>query len=254
MGQTPRTSLWLHPHAPAEVSRGRPSRVHWGYSEGANPADFEEVASVQILKDPWRLQGAKLHRYGIVADPSKQLHGWGGAFWFYADFTRRCVGCRQDFVFTAEAQRFWYEELGAWCDSVAIRCEACRKDRRHARVANRRWQEALQAWQAGPPGAALASALAEAGMTLIEVEGGGARILDDCVGALRAGIAAEPADPTPLAWLARVELARGRGEAAVEQGQAYLSRTEQRRDKGTKALRKAVERDLARVRQEERLI
>jgi hypothetical protein len=36
---------------------------------------------------------------------------------WYVDATFRCARCGLDFVFTAEEQRFWYEQLGFWIDS-----------------------------------------------------------------------------------------------------------------------------------------
>ena len=77
----------------------------------------------------------------LRADPAKQnCGGLGGpidAFW---DQTRSCGTCGKDYIFSAEEQRFWYETLGFFVESVPIQCQECRRDRR----ARKRAQLTLQ--------------------------------------------------------------------------------------------------------------
>jgi Probable zinc-ribbon domain len=53
---------------------------------------------------------------------------------WYIDAAFRCPRCNQTFVFSAEEQRFWYEELKFYVDSRATRCKECRKELRHLKT------------------------------------------------------------------------------------------------------------------------
>lgn len=62
----------------------------------------------------------------IVADPSRQV-GSSMASTHYYDIERKCRDCGQLFIFYAEEQRYWYEELQFPVDADCIRCAPCRK-------------------------------------------------------------------------------------------------------------------------------
>lgn len=56
----------------------------------------------------------------------------------YFDVRRTCEDCKRPFLFFAEEQKFWYEELGFPLESDAVRCAPCRKNARGiARVRGR---------------------------------------------------------------------------------------------------------------------
>lgn len=63
------------------------------------------------------------------ADISKQNFSMVPRFW-YIDCTVRCGDCDEEFVFSANEQRFWYEEMKFYVDSFPRRCITCRKKRR----------------------------------------------------------------------------------------------------------------------------
>ncbi len=44
----------------------------------------------------------------------------------------RCERCGEEFWFSANEQRVWYEEWGFWIDSVPKHCAACRTMLREA--------------------------------------------------------------------------------------------------------------------------
>jgi len=62
----------------------------------------------------------------IVADPSRQV-GSSMASTHYYDIERKCRDCGQLFIFYAEEQRYWYEDLQFPVDADCIRCVPCRK-------------------------------------------------------------------------------------------------------------------------------
>jgi hypothetical protein len=45
----------------------------------------------------------------------------------YFDAKRQCHDCGRPFIFFAEEQKYWYEELGFGLDSDCVRCVPCRK-------------------------------------------------------------------------------------------------------------------------------
>ncbi len=241
----PRTfGLWLHPHAPAEVSTGRPRAVHWAYRSGADPADFERVADVSLGGDYQEpISGPKLSRFGVVGDPKRQSYGMGGPFRFYADFTRKCRSCGEEFTFSAREQVFWYEELSASNDAAAVRCRACRRGPQALRRAQATWDEARRAWRASSS-TETTLALASAGLTLLRSGGATPRILDELVGALRGAMRDDAESAALLGWSARVELARGRHAAAQTLAAEFLARSGESPDEGVVALRSALEAEL----------
>jgi len=49
---------------------------------------------------------------------------------YYFDAERICQDCQRPFLFFAEEQKYWYEELGFPLDSDCVRCVPCRKRQR----------------------------------------------------------------------------------------------------------------------------
>jgi hypothetical protein len=79
-------------------------------------------------------------------------------------------------------------------------------------------------------------------------------VLEQALGAVRRA-GRDHADATALlGWQAVLEAARGRPDAALEAADAFLAGSRRAGDGATKALRKRVERDVARARQRRRVI
>lgn len=73
----------------------------------------------------------------VVADLSKQKPATLPVTHYY-DIEKRCVECSRLFLFFAEEQKHWYEELGFTLDADCVRCAPCRKiDRERRRDAQR---------------------------------------------------------------------------------------------------------------------
>jgi len=49
---------------------------------------------------------------------------------YFHDQPFTCADCKQQFTWTADEQRFWYEQLRGPIYSEATRCQACRKKRK----------------------------------------------------------------------------------------------------------------------------
>ena len=79
----------------------------------------------------YRFWGARHVDYStaVRAEVSKQNYTVCPLYW-YIDATFQCSRCSETFVFAADEQKFWYEELKFWIDSIPSKCAKCRKELR----------------------------------------------------------------------------------------------------------------------------
>lgn len=77
---------------------------------------------------PWRYSSAIAvdESQCITADPERQHYTVIPESTYYS-MKLRCEGCQEEFWFSANEQRVWYEEWGFWIDSIPRRCAKCRK-------------------------------------------------------------------------------------------------------------------------------
>lgn len=136
------------------------------YRGGADGGWLElKGVRVEQKKDGTFSTSGKLPAGFLWGDPSRQVFGLGGPALVYGPLEKRCRDCGVDFVFTAEEQRHWYETLGFFLDSTAVRCSSCRTKRRKLEQARRAWELALK----GVDSTAKSHvAVVEAGLTLLE--------------------------------------------------------------------------------------
>lgn len=66
---------------------------------------------------------------GIPADLSKQVpnNSWGPPVAAYFDIAFRCRDCGKEEIWTAEQQKWYYEEAKGSLYATAVRCNECRK-------------------------------------------------------------------------------------------------------------------------------
>jgi hypothetical protein len=77
----------------------------------------------------------------IPADLTRQTRATVPVTHYY-DVKRECLDCGKPFLFFAEEQKHWYEELGFGLDSDCVRCVFCRK-RQHGLARKRERYEEL---------------------------------------------------------------------------------------------------------------
>ena len=65
----------------------------------------------------------------IRADISRQDYSVYPRCW-YMDAEVKCDRCEKSFVFSADEQRFWYEDARFYVDSFPRQCKACRRELR----------------------------------------------------------------------------------------------------------------------------
>ncbi len=74
----------------------------------------------------------------VLADTSKQHYGLGGPILYYLDLpftcSRGCSYCGGSYVFTISEQKYWYEELNFFVESIPSFCEGNRKRLRLMKV------------------------------------------------------------------------------------------------------------------------
>ena len=75
-------------------------------------------------------------------DVSKQNYTVCPRHW-YVNAGFICRECGKEFVFTAKEQRFWYEDMHFWIDSLPTRCPACRKEQRTRVNLRKRYDELI---------------------------------------------------------------------------------------------------------------
>jgi len=76
----------------------------------------------------------------IVADLSRQS-ACTVPITHYFDVERVCLDCRRPFIFFAEEQRSWYEELARPIYSNCVRCMPCRDRKRDISLTQQRYEE-----------------------------------------------------------------------------------------------------------------
>lgn len=90
-----------------------------------------------------RLHGGNIiPKTAIEADVSKQVDATVPIS-YYFDMDQVCRKCSRPFIFFAEEQKYWYEELGFYLWSVAVCCPSCRKELRVIRRLQKKYEQLI---------------------------------------------------------------------------------------------------------------
>lgn len=113
-----------------------PSPLDLDVHLNANTSEIDEIAAryEAVMRKKWphadqRLRADRPRRISntaIRADLSRQTPATV-AVTHYFDLEITCRDCRRPFIFFAEEQRHWYEDLGFPVDADCVRCPLCRK-------------------------------------------------------------------------------------------------------------------------------
>lgn len=104
-----------------------------GYT-GLNPMPYEDVVTLHwhsIKRIPNTAIAADLARQSAATAPITH----------YFDVERVCRDCRRPFIFFAEEQRHWYEDLRRPIGSDGVRCMPCRDRKRSISLTQQRYDE-----------------------------------------------------------------------------------------------------------------
>ncbi len=88
--------------------------------------------------------GRKIPGTAVEADISKQINATV-PFPYYFDVDAVCRKCGRPFIFFAEEQKCWYEELGFYLWATAACCASCRKELQSLRHTKKRYEELIHA-------------------------------------------------------------------------------------------------------------
>jgi hypothetical protein len=80
----------------------------------------------------------------LKADVARQNFSVAPRYW-YVDATMRCDRCGDDFCFSADEQKAWYEDYGFYVDSFAKRCKACRHELRDLKALRQEYDRDIAA-------------------------------------------------------------------------------------------------------------
>ena len=113
----------------------------WAGTHEERTAQHREMYSAPLSE--WWMQryndrtiyGNRIPSTAVAADLERQTPATY-AVTHYCDVERLCRDCRRPFIFFAEEQKHWYEELGFKLDVQCVRCFECRK--RRQRLARQR--------------------------------------------------------------------------------------------------------------------
>lgn len=86
-------------------------------------------------REHWEWEMARMPPGAIGADQTKHAshNSYSPKFW-YEDRQFTCRDCGRQEVWTAAAQKWWYEVAAGTIHSTAVRCRACRKAARARRA------------------------------------------------------------------------------------------------------------------------
>lgn len=89
------------------------------------------------------LGSLRIHYASAVrADADRQNCGVCPRYW-YVDADFRCARCGDEFTFTADEQRSWYEEYGFWVDAFPKHCLDCRRALRNLKDLRREYDHGV---------------------------------------------------------------------------------------------------------------
>lgn len=95
---------------------------HPRYGQGPRITKLVPKGDVYI---GWHARGL-IPDTAVKADTAKQSPAMF-QFTHYYDLKRKCRDCSRAFIFFADEQKYWYEELQFGLDSDCVRCVPCRK-------------------------------------------------------------------------------------------------------------------------------
>ena len=103
---------------------------------GMNP---ETVYGGEVFIHWHSSKGCRIPNTAIPADLNQQIPATVPVTHYY-DVKRECKDCGRPFIFFAEEQKHWYEELGFGLESDCVRCVSCRKRQQGIAQARERYE------------------------------------------------------------------------------------------------------------------
>ena len=100
-----------------------------------------KFSAQDIQKAHWRYSSVQYFiDTAIPADIEKQNYSIYPRS-LYVDIKVQCEVCQRWFIFFAQEQKYWFEQLGFWIDAHCTRCIDCRKKDQEIRQIQVKYQE-----------------------------------------------------------------------------------------------------------------
>jgi hypothetical protein len=115
------------------------SRMDTRWLDGSSLVD----KAIKKEFNEWACMNCERAGRAIFPHYNKQNYGLGGPILFYITKEMNCETCKKDFTFTAEDQRFWYEDLYFNYSSYPKNCLSCRKETRQKKLLHKKLAELL---------------------------------------------------------------------------------------------------------------
>jgi hypothetical protein len=116
---------------------------HPRYGNSPIPSKYKFTRE-QIERGHWRYSSVKYFpETAIPANIEKQNYAVFPRS-IYVDIEDQCEACKRPFIFFAEEQKYWFEELGFWIDAHCNRCIDCRKKDQELRYLQVTYQELVE--------------------------------------------------------------------------------------------------------------
>jgi hypothetical protein len=93
---------------------------------GLNPQPGDPAVQLHWNTRMLQVEQRAIPGTAVEADPSKQLRATVPVTHYY-DLDTICRDCSRHFIFFAQEQKFWYEELQLPLEADAVRCFDCRR-------------------------------------------------------------------------------------------------------------------------------
>jgi|SRR5579862_7153654 len=117
--------------------------VHPRFGQGPHFTGSDPAPGFPKVHLHWRvIGGERISNTAVKADLSRQTPATVSVT-HYFDEPRVCRGCGRPFIFFAEEQKHWYEEIGFGLDSDCVRCFECRRKARGVVGLQHRYEKLL---------------------------------------------------------------------------------------------------------------
>ena len=112
---------------------------------GNKPRASGCAAAVVAAREEWGeyFRDLVFPETAILGDSSKQNYSVSPRK-YYVDTKKTCRDCGRYFIFFAEEQRHWYEDLSFFVDADCVRCPECRKAERTVRLRFDRYSRSIK--------------------------------------------------------------------------------------------------------------
>lgn len=133
-----------HDFASPDADEFRDYVEHPRFGRGPRNTGLNPQAEGRTRRVSWRVRPHEvIPGTAIRADLSKQTPAIYSVA-YYVDARRVCRDCGRKFIFFAEEQKHWYEELGFGLDSDCVRCYPCRRKHRGIELRRAKYEELIR--------------------------------------------------------------------------------------------------------------